>query len=232
MKQYTHSIAIVVALAGGLAWVSSAQAQPVTGDATLDNVPPGSVTAYYGSWASQPFPTTVSDGPAGLEISSINYGSLYYALPAPLALDPSDNSATLVMTVNNADSPAGANYWLGIPFGLNDNTGNTFYGGYAGKFGFFNSTSGTGGTAVWNGDTVTETIPLTAGQEAAISAGGDSLYSINLELDPAVLPAGPPIYDVTFNSLTLSHVPDESSTLALAGSAAAFLLAFRGRSKK
>ena len=226
MKHHTKWIAATVAIVGGLAFASSAQAQAVTGDATLDNIPPASVTAYYADWASPP--TTVSDGPSGLEISSLGYGSLYYALPTPLAINAADNEATLVMTVNNAVSPASGNYWLGVPFGLNDNTGNVFYGGYLGMFGYNGTASP--GQAVWSGNTVAETVPLDSAQLAAIMAGGDSLYSFNLELDPAVLPPGPPFYDVTFNSLTLS-VPDASSTLGLAGPIAVALLAFRRRGK-
>lgn len=55
MKQYTKWITTAVAVAGGLAAVSSAQAQPVTGDPYLDNIAPGAVTAYYAG-LGQPAP--------------------------------------------------------------------------------------------------------------------------------------------------------------------------------
>jgi hypothetical protein len=236
MKHPTKWIAAAVAVAGGLTLANSARAQAVTGDVNLDNIAPGAVTAYYANWASQPFPTTVSDGAAGFQIGSLGYGSLYYAIPAgqQQVLNKNDNEATLVMTVNNAVSPASQNYWLGVPFVLDDNAESQTYGGYLGMFGYVNTTSGTGGTATWSGNTVTETVPLDALQTATIAAGGDLINGFNLELDPAVLPAGPPFYNVTFDSLTLSGpaaAPDETSTLALMGPAAAALLAFRRRNK-
>jgi hypothetical protein len=226
MKQHTKWITTAVAVAGGLAFVSSVQAQAITGDATLDNIPPASITALYASWGTPV--ATITDGPAGLEVNSLGYGSMYDSIPLPQqqTLNTGDNTATLVMTVNNAVSPASANYWLGIPFILDDNVSSDTYGGYAGMFGYTGA-----GTAVWNGNTVTESVPLDPDQLAAIQAGGDVINAFNLELDPAVLPVGAPFYDVTFNSLTLSHVPDASSTLALLGSASAALFAFRRRNK-
>jgi hypothetical protein len=223
MKQHVKWIATALAVAGGLAVVNSAHAQPVTGDPYLDNIAPGAVTAYYASWASQP-PTVVSSTPTGLEIFSLGYGSLYYSIPGTQqqALNPADNQATLTLTVNNPVSPPSSTYWLGIPFILNDNVEADTYGGYAGMFGYTGA-----GTATWNGNTVTETVPLSANQQAAIAAGGDLINGFNLELDPAVDPGG--VYDITFNSLVLSSSVPEPSTLALIGSGVAGLLAFRRR---
>jgi hypothetical protein len=226
MKQHTKWIATAVAVVGGLALVSSAQAQAVTGDANLDNIAPGAVTAYYSAWAHSP-PTTVTSGPSGLGVASLGYGSLYYAIPAgqQQTLNMADNQATLVLTVNNPVSAPSSTYWLGIPFGLSDNAATDFYGGYAGEFGF----SATG-TAVWNGNTVTETVPITDPlQLAAIAGGGDVINGINLELDPAVDPGG--TYNVTFDSLTLTSSVPEPSMLPLVGSGAAALFAFRRRNK-
>jgi hypothetical protein len=211
MKENSKWIATAIAVAGGLAAVSSAQAQGVTGDATLDNVPPGSVTAYYASWSTQP-PTTVTDGPSGLTVMAGGYGSLYDSISSPQVMNASDNQVSLTFTIN---SPAGS-YYVGVPFAINDNSGNVFYGGYS-----------TYGPGTW-----TETAPLSAAQQTAISAGGDVIYSFNLEFDPAGnLPngggAGP--YNITFNSLVLSEATPEPSTLALVGSGIAGLLAFRRR---
>lgn len=219
-------LALVVTLAGAISLVGSASAQPVTGDTILDNLNPANLT-FYAAWAG----ATTSDGPTGLTISSpASYGSLYYALPTPLALDPGLTTATLVMTVNSPAASPSANDWLGIPFILGDNSGSVAYGGYAGEFGFAGTQSP--GTATWNGNTVTETVTLGTGtgtgsntgaqQGAAIAAGGDYLYGFNLELDPAVLPPGPPFYSITFNSLTLSPVPEPSSLALLALGAGAF----------
>lgn len=231
MKQITKWAATALVIAGGTANVaSSAHAQAVTGDVNLDNITP---TALYGSWAT----ASVTDGPSGVTIAGLaSYGSAYFAIPAlnQQTLNQSDNQVTLVMTINNAVSPpgtpsgSGGQYWVGIPFVLNDNVENGVnaptYGGYAGEFGYTGA-----GTAIWNGNTVTETVPLDPGQSAAIAAGGDVVGGFNLEFDPAVFPTG--FQSITFNSLTLSSSVPEPSTLALIGSGAAALFSFRRRNK-
>lgn len=219
MKQ--HSIARVtslVSLAGLILSVISASAQGVTGDLYLDNLAPANITAYP-SWTS----SGITMGSTGTTVSSAGgFGSLYYQLSTPLALDPGLNTATLVLTVNSPSAPPATSDWLGIPFQLGDNSGSVTYGGYAGMFGSGYAATASPGTATWNGNTVTETVTLGsaptggAAQLAAIQAGGDYLYGFNLELDPAVLAGGVSAYNVTFNSLTLSSVPEPSS-LALFG---------------
>ena len=231
MKRLTpQSMVFLVSLTAMVLCLRPALAQPVTGDTYLDNMMP---TAAYSSWGLST--TTFSSGPTGLtvDVPSGGYGSLYYALPTPLALNSGLTTATLVLTVNTPSASPSANDWLGIPFILGDNSGNVTYGGYAGMFGY--NPSASPGTATWNGNTVTETVQLgssTAGggpaQLAAIQGGGDYLYGFNLELDPAVLAGGASAYNITFNSLTLSSVPEPSS-LALFGLGAATLLVLRGR---
>ena len=122
----------------------------------------------------------------------------------------------LTFTVN--DTPA--NYiWVGTPFILNDNSGAVTYGGYSGS-----GNPGNPSTVVWNGNVVTWTVPLAAGQVAAIQAGGDAIYGFNLEFDPAVLTAGS--YDVTFNSLVL-EVPEPTTLALLALGVTGFVIAQR-----
>lgn len=230
MKRLTPaSIVSLVSLTTTLLCVRSASAQPVTGDIYLDNLIPANTTAYP-SWSAG----GISSGPTGLTTGSPGgFGSLYYALPTPLALNPNLTTATLVMTVNSPSASPSTTDWLGIPFILGDNTGAVSYGGYAGMFGYNGTASP--GTATWNGNTVTETVLLGTGstaaatQLAAIQAGGDYLYGFNLELDPAVLSSGA-AYNVTFNSLTLS-VPEPSS-LALVGLCAGALLVLRSRKER
>jgi len=231
VNQNRNWIGTAAMFAVGVACLGPAHAQPVTGDTTLDNLVPANIT-YYAAWS--PMPTSVTIGASGLEIGSpASYGSLFYNVPASQiqTLNPADTQATLVLTVNGAtQSPGNANsgYWLGIPFILNDNAGAVTYGGYAGEFGFSVT-----GTATWapaaSGWMVTETLSLTAAQQAAIGAGGDKIYGFNLELDPAVFPGNS--YDITFNSLTLSAVP-EPSTLALAGLGGFAVLLFGDRLNK
>lgn len=194
----------------GLAAVSSAQAQGVTGSAHLDNLSSGAIT-YYPGWSSQP-PTVITSGASGFEVASSGYGSLYYAVPgAQLQTpNPADDQVTLTFTLN---APAGS-YYVGVPFIINDNSGAVTYGGY--------STYGPG--------TFSETLPLSAGQLAAVQTGSDKIYGFNLEFDPAGnVPGG--AYDITFNSLTLSSSVPEPSTLSMIGLGATGFLALCRRKK-
>jgi hypothetical protein len=219
MKQQTKWLAAAISVASGLAMVSSALAQPVTTAPDLSNVSP---SIFYGSWGGPP--AVITDGPNGLEVFSLGYGSLHYDIPAgdQQLINSADTVATLTMTVNAPANPSTTS-WLGIPFLLDDNNGNTdqSYGGYAGMFGY----TGTG-TAVWTGNTVVEQVPLYGGILASAASGTGKIIGFNLQLDPAVDPGG--FYDVTFNSLTLGTVPEPTS-LALIGLGAAGFLAFRRR---
>ncbi len=70
----------------------------------------------------------------------------------------------------------------------------------------------------------TYVFPLQAANQANVAAGA-IINGINFQMDPANVSGN---YDITFNSLTLSQVPEPTS-LALAGLGAASLLAFRRR---
>jgi len=200
---------IAFAAAVGLIWVSSAQAQPVTGTPKLSNMNPStfSPTNRYASWSSAVFTSTSS----GLEVSSSGYGSMFYPVPSNniVTLNTNDAEAVLTLKVNNV-SGAQTNVWIGIPFILNDNKTNVTLGGYAGKFGYVDTQTG-GGSGSWDptGDTVTETVLLnepgaSSNLLADIQAGGDAITGFNLEFDPAVYTGG---YDVTFISLVLQPIP-------------------------
>ena len=220
LKQGSKWAQTVLVAASCLAVANSAWAQPVTGTPYLSNVNP---SIFYSSWASSP-PTVITSTPTGLEASSIGYGSLHYDIPVgnQQLLNSADVNATLTLTINNPSSDPSTTYWVGVPFLLDDNQGGTdiSYGGYAGMFGY----TGTG-TAVWTGNTLTETVPLFGATLAAVQSGTGMITGFNLQFDPAVVPGG--AYDVTFNSLVLS-VPEPGS-LMLIGLGATGLLVFRRR---
>lgn len=221
MKQRTKWIATGLAAANALIIVSSAQAQGVTGTPYLSNVDPSTLntppSALYANWATAG--ATFSSHPTGLEVNSTpSYGSLYYVIPGPevQTLNPAVTTAQLTFTINGDPAPY---IWVGTPFTLSDNFGSVGYGGYSGS-----GNPGNPSNVQWNGNVVTWTVPLAAGQLAAIQAGTDAIYSFNLQFDPAVLAAGS--YDVTFNSLVLT-VPEPSSVAMLALGAGGWLIARR-----
>jgi PEP-CTERM motif len=219
-KQGSKWALIVLVAASCVAVANSAWAQAVTGTPYLSNVNP---SIFYASWASSP-PTVISSTPTGLEASSIGYGSLHYDIPVgdQQLLNSGDVYATLTLTINNPSSDPGTTYWIGVPFLLDDNQGGAdiSYGGYAGMFGY----TGTG-TAVWTGNTLTESVPLYGATLSAAESGTGVITGFNLQLDPAVVPGG--AYDVTFNSLVLS-VPEPGS-LMLIGLGVTSFLVFRRR---
>jgi hypothetical protein len=236
MTQHTKWIATAAAVATALTFASSAQAQAVTGDATLDNITP---TEAYGGWGPPAIITSIPG--TGLDVAAFSGGSAYFAIPTAnqQILNPADTQVSLTFTINSPagwDSPTpvtsgGTGCWIGTPFTLNDNAeAGTQYGGYVGTFapGSGVDTSGTPCVFTVNGNTVTETAQLDAGQLAAVQTGTDVISGFNLEFYPAV---GASVYDVTFNSLVLSGTVPEPSTLGLIGAGVAGLLAFRRRIK-
>lgn len=220
MKQHSKWFAAVLAVASGLAMTGSAYAQAVTGTPYLSNVNPAypPPSALYANWATS---AIITSQPTGLEVQSVGWGSSYYVIPGPdvqYPLNSLDTVAQLTMTWNSPPAPN----WVGVYFTLNDNFGNSGnLGGYGGS-----GNPGNPANWVWNGNVLTITSPLPAGQIAAIQAGTDAIYSFEMGIDGG--PLGATIYDVTFNSLVVSPVP-EPSTLALAGLGALGLLAIRRR---
>jgi hypothetical protein len=208
MKQFAKCLAASVAGVAVLAAVNSALAQSATGTPTLSNLTAGQTTLYPG-WSGAP--TVITSSAAGYEVSTANYGSLYYANSTPIALNAADTQVTLTFTLNG---PSTGPFYIGVPFILNDTAGTATYGGY--------------NTFTFPG-TYSETVPLAAAQQTAVSGGSDVLYGFNLELDPAGNTPGN-AYDITFNSLTLSAAP-EPSTYALLGMGVASLAALRRRKK-
>jgi hypothetical protein len=220
MKHQTKWLATGLAIAGSLIAANTLKAQSIMDFSTMDVNSFGMGTnALYGNWGSI---GTVAATPTGFEVNSGGYGSSFYSIPSAqtVILNPLDTQVTLTFTMNS--NPA--NYiWAGTPFILDDNGGNSVtYGGYSGD-----GNPGNPVGTTWNGNVVTMTAALTGAQLADIQAGGDYINGFNFEFDPAVV-TGPPIYDVTYNSIVLSPAPvPEPGTIALAGLAAAGWVAWR-----
>jgi hypothetical protein len=229
MKPYTKTFAALIVAAGSLAIWESAQAQYVTGTPYLSNMDPATFTtspnAVYPNWNT----ATFTDGTNGLRVqmsSSSGFGSMYYVIPSndvQYPLNPLDTLATLTLTFNSTSGGTSPN-WIGVYFGLNDNAGFTGnLGGYGGA-----GNPGNPSNWLWNGNTLTINATLPAAQLTAVQAGTDAIYSFNLGIDASPLPS-PGAYDVTFNSLVISPIP-EPTAAALFGFGAAAFLVFRRRS--
>lgn len=221
----TPKTALMLALTASVAVTAPAFAQDyVTGQQYLSNITPTALntapSALYADWNTSTYPPTIikdvtSGSDQGLEINSYGYGSLFYSIPAvqQVTLNTKDTQVSLTFTIN---APVGT-YYVGVPFILDDNHGNTT------TYTVNGTGYGTFGTGTW-----TETLPLSAAMLTATAAGGEIMNGLNLEFDPAGnLPNGQGPYDITFNSMVFTA--PEPATLALLGLGLAGLIAVRRR---
>ena len=105
MKQYSKLLVGALVATGSLMLADSISAQQIINFADANTA---DITSYS-SWSSSSYTVTGS----GLEVAATGYGSLYYALATPVALNSSDITATLTWSVNGT----AANYvWVGTPF--------------------------------------------------------------------------------------------------------------------
>ena len=207
---------LALAVVAGLALAISTQAQDyVNGDTYLDNV---STTSPYNGWAQSP-PATVTLLPTGVEVANPianGYGGEYFIINSPILIsNPNDTALQLTLTVNGSAAPY---VWFSDgQLVINDSSGiyyyNMPYSGY--------QNAGNPANAVWNGNTVTCTVPLQILEESAIQSGGVWVYGFNLDLDPAVINnTGTGDFDVTYNSI--AFIP-EPTTMTLVGLGAVLL---------
>jgi hypothetical protein len=234
MKQQTKWF--TAALAGGLLMAGSAQAQVISDfsnnfglGVTYGNWnDPGWQSFYGGAGIMAPIFTS-GVGPGTFQVQAAGYGSGHYDIPAgsQQLVDPAASQVTLTLQLN---SPDVSTAWLGVKFLLDDNQGNSdvWYGAYTGLWGVDNgSWASTVGTAVWTGNTLTMTVPLTSAMLAAAQTGNDKITGFNLVLDPAYFAGTGPEYDITYKSLVLSSVPEPTTVALLALGAAGLLIARR-----
>jgi len=223
MKQQTRSSVTALAVLAGLAMASSVHAQT----AVLSDFDNFSFTITYANWnadgsqiinGGSGYTPTLTSGPTAFTVNARGFGSGHYSIPLAdqQLLDVVPSQVNLSLTLNNINS---TDSWLGVKFLLSDNQGNSdvFYGTYTGMFGTDNGAweNGNVGTATWQGNTLTMSVPLTAAMQAGVNTGTSQITGFNLLIDPAVVPGGG-VYDITFNSLTISAIPEPTS-FALAG---------------
>jgi PEP-CTERM motif len=209
MKQHLKWFAIALVAANGLALSNTGQAQPITGTPYFSNINPAD--AFYTGFWSIPL-TTITSTPTGLEFNgpggSGSFSTMYY--PIPLAqqtpLNPLDTQVTFNFTWNSGNAIAGVN----VLFALDDSLGGVNYYGT----GYNIPTPGLN----------SYTFALQNPNLANVGAGA-IINGMNFQIDPANVFGN---YDITFNSLTLSVVP-EPTTATLAGLGVAGLLLLRRR---
>ena len=209
MKQHSKWFAAVLAVASGLVMVNSAQAQAITGTPYLSNIP--AVGPSYSGYWSTPL-ATITSTPTGLEFNAPggtgSFSQMYYPIPLgdQTALNLLDTQVTFDFTWNSGNAVGGVN----VLFALGDSLGGVDYYGT----GYVVPTPGLN----------SYTFTLQSPNLANVGAGA-IINGMNFQIDPANVSGN---YDITFNSLVLSPVP-EPATLALVGLGAAGLLAFRRR---
>jgi hypothetical protein len=209
MKQHTKWFVATLAVAGGLVFANSVQAQAITGTTYLSNINPAAPT--YGGFWSTPL-TTITSTSTGLEFNapggSGSFSQMYY--PIPLAqqtpLNSLDTQVTFHFLWNSGNAVAGVN----VLFALDDSMGGVNYYGT----GYNVPTPGLN----------SYTFALQAANQANVAAGA-VINGMNFQIDPANVSGN---YDITYSSITLSQIPEPTS-LALAGLGVASLLAFRRR---
>jgi hypothetical protein len=216
MKQLTKYCAAALAVVCGLAATGPAQAQGITGTQYLSNIS-SNACSYSGNWAANG--GTVTSTLTGLEITALggsgSFSTLYYAIPGNQQA-AANTAATSVIFDFTWNAPAGATTaGVNILFALDDSMGGTVY-------------YGTGYNVLTGGTSYSQTFALTGANAANIAAGA-VVNGMNLQIDPANV--GAQMYDITFNSLTLSPSPTpEPAAMALSGLGFAGLLIFRRRS--
>lgn len=209
MKQQTKWFATALAVASGLAIVNSAQAQAITGTPYLSNIN-SAVPSYTGFW-NTPL-TTITSTATGLEFNGPggtgSFSTMYYPIPLgnQTALNPLDTQVTFNFTWNSGNAVAGVN----VIFALGDSMGGVDY--YLTDYNV--PTLGLN----------SYTFNLQSPNLANVGAGA-IINGMNFQIDPANVSGN---YDITYNSLVLSQVPEPAS-LALVGLGAAGLLAGRRR---
>jgi len=212
----TKQLVTMLAVTAGLTLAISTQAQDyLNGDQYLDNVTP---TGPYPGWTGTPNPPAamVTVGATGVEVVNPvanGYGGEYFSANTPATIsNPNDTELQLTVTVNG--DPNNYQWFSPGQLVINDSSGiyyyNMPYSGY--------QNPGDPANAVWNGNTVTCTVPLQALEELSIQSGGVTVYGVNLDLDPSTITTNN--FDVTFNSV--AFIP-EPGTLSLVGLGAGLL---------
>jgi hypothetical protein len=197
----------LLAVVAGVALVGATQAQYINGDQYLDNVTP---TGPYPNWTG----STVTPTPTGIEVVnpiSAGYGGEYFSINSPVLI-ANPNAADLQLTLTVNGDASGYVWFSPGQLVINDSSGIYYYNEPYNGYG----NGGNPANAVWNGNTVTCTVPLQILEQAAIQTTGVTVYGFNLDLDPAVISTGTGSFDVTYNSIQIIPVP-EPTTLALVG---------------
>jgi len=225
MKKNVQWFAGVLALAGSLSLIGSAQAQTTV----LSSFQNFNLSATYGQWdadGSQVInggngysPTIVSGStPGSFQVTAQGYGSGAFNFASPINASGA-NQFQLTFTINNLSGTGP--FWMNMGVDIADGThlvhltAQNTEGGYL-DYGNFNT-----GTYTLYGSL--------NDQFGGAPLDTSTITAFNLEIDPAAYGNSSP-YTVTYESLSVANVP-EPGTLSLIGMSFAGLWIVRRRNK-
>jgi len=197
---------LTLAVVAGLTLAISAQAQYVTGQLTLNNIPP-SAPSYSGNWSA----AGAADTPTGFQMTAAggagSFSTLYYYIggqPGQVTpLNPADNQVVFTWTWNSGLAVGGIN----VLFALDDANGGVDY---------YDAVNPAYSLVPVPGTTYTFTTSLQSPNQANIAAGYP-INGLNFQIDPANVNGS---YTMTFDSIEI--IP-EPTTLTLVGLGAVLL---------
>ncbi|MFZ0827006.1 MAG: PEP-CTERM sorting domain-containing protein [Verrucomicrobiia bacterium] len=226
MKQHSKWFATALAVASGLVIANPVQAQTYT----LSNFQNFNLSATYGNWdaagsqiinGGTGYSPTITSGstPGSFEVNAEGYGSGAYNFATPIDAAGA-NEFQFTFTIN---SPSGGPFWMNPGVDIADGTHLVHLAADPASF------PGASGSYLNYGNFTAGTYTLYGtlhDQFGGADLDVSTITAFNLEFDPAGYGSGAP-YDITYDSLVLTTVPEPTTVALVAIGVAGFVVARR-----